>query len=226
MSADVSKDINFDVIKDTYIGVLQKYLVINGRARRREFWIFFFCNLVLGLVLSLIPFINIIFGLLTFIPNITVMVRRLHDTNRSGKWLFLGIAPLLGIIFSLAGSVAAVALNGRGGGCVALISGLVFLVSIAVAIILLFWAAQDGTPGDNRYGPNPKSVTATLPPAASAPVSLEAGSVVCSACGKKNPSGTKFCAECGNKLELGQTYLRLRSVLHPAWNFATLAARK
>jgi len=145
MSARRTKGITFEVIKDTYIGVLKKYVVIKGRARRREFWIFFFCNLVLGLI----PGINFIVGLLTFIPNITVGVRRLHDTNRSGKWLFLGLAPLLGIII-----LTVMFFTGNIYSIIG-VSVFILLASLGVVILLLVWAAQEGTHGGNKYGPNP-----------------------------------------------------------------------
>jgi uncharacterized membrane protein YhaH (DUF805 family) len=131
MSAKTSKEINFEVLKERYIAVLQKYAVIKGRARRQEFWTFFFCNLAIGLalgVLSQFPGIGKLFyavsglfSLAIIIPNFTVGIRRLHDTNRSGFWLFLSLIPIAGII------------------------------------TLIVWAAQEGTGGSNQYGPNPKS---------------------------------------------------------------------
>jgi len=39
-----------------------------------------------------------IFMLVMLLPNISVMVRRLHDTNRSGWWYWLILIPLIGII--------------------------------------------------------------------------------------------------------------------------------
>jgi len=147
MSARAKSNLSFEIIKDTYIGVLKKYVVIKGRARRREFWIFFFCNLVLGLI----PVVGTIVALLTCVPGITVGVRRLHDTNRTGKWLLLGLFPLVGLILLAAG-----ALTGSKGIIVALII-LVVLVSIGIGILLLVWAAQEGTRGRNKYGPDPKA---------------------------------------------------------------------
>ena len=37
-----------------------------------------------------------LFALGILIPHLAVMVRRLHDTDRSGWWLLLGLLPLLG----------------------------------------------------------------------------------------------------------------------------------
>lgn len=42
-----------------------------------------------------------IFMLATFLPNLAVSVRRLHDTNRSGWWLLIGLIPLIGLIVLL-----------------------------------------------------------------------------------------------------------------------------
>lgn len=39
-----------------------------------------------------------IFSLVVLIPSISVAVRRLHDTDRSGWWWWLALIPLVGII--------------------------------------------------------------------------------------------------------------------------------
>jgi len=90
-----------------------KYGVANGRASRSEYWWFslflFIISFVTGfadaflftdLVLEdgISP-INIVASLATFIPSVTAYIRRLHDVNRSGWWMFIaltcvGIIPL------------------------------------------------------------------------------------------------------------------------------------
>ena len=42
-----------------------------------------------------------IYCLALLIPCIAVAVRRLHDSNRSGWWLLLGLIPLIGTIVIL-----------------------------------------------------------------------------------------------------------------------------
>ncbi len=37
-----------------------------------------------------------VFALITALPNWTVSVRRLHDTDKSGWWLLLGLLPYVG----------------------------------------------------------------------------------------------------------------------------------
>lgn len=34
----------------------------------------------------------------TLLPNLAIAARRLHDTDRSGFWLFLLLLPLIGLI--------------------------------------------------------------------------------------------------------------------------------
>ena len=46
-----------------------------------------------------IPFVLLgVFVLVTILPNLSVMVRRLHDTNRSGWWYWIALIPLVGPI--------------------------------------------------------------------------------------------------------------------------------
>ena len=87
-----------------YIEVLKKYAVFSGRARRQEYWMFTLVNLVIVVVISIIgeliglaPLVNI-YILATFLPALGVLIRRLHDTNRSAWWIFITLVPLIGFI--------------------------------------------------------------------------------------------------------------------------------
>ncbi len=42
-----------------------------------------------------------LFGLAILLPAIAVTVRRLHDTDRSGWWIFLGLIPIIGSLVLL-----------------------------------------------------------------------------------------------------------------------------
>jgi uncharacterized membrane protein YhaH (DUF805 family) len=129
---------------------LRKYAEFEGRARRSEYWLFvllkilvilgFFAfflvvggvaavtgagsdgagptsalAIVSGLVVLL--FFAVMLGL--FIPGLAVTIRRLHDSDKSGWWLLLGIVPFGGFV-------------------------------------VLIFTCLDGTPGPNRFGPDPK----------------------------------------------------------------------
>ena len=91
-----------------YLEVLKKYAVFNGRARRKEYWYFVLFNFIINIVLSGIDSMTTGMGLLpgiytlaVLIPSIAVLVRRLHDTDRSGWWVLIGLIPIIGWIVLL-----------------------------------------------------------------------------------------------------------------------------
>jgi len=85
----------------------KKYFVFQGRAKLSEYWYFILFCIILSLVgiyLSSIGSIPLsILGLVlsygTIIPQISVNVRRLHDTNRSGWYLWIPIYNLIITMF-------------------------------------------------------------------------------------------------------------------------------
>ena len=90
-----------------YTAVLKNYAGFEGRARRAEFWqfaLFNFIALVVLLVIGLVihfPFLAFLYDLAVLIPSLAVAVRRLHDTNRSGWWILIGLVPIVGPIVLL-----------------------------------------------------------------------------------------------------------------------------
>lgn len=93
---------------------MKKYAVFSGRARRKEYWMFGLFQILFGMVAMIIdsmigfnfngiPYgvFYMIYGLATFVPSLSVFVRRLHDTNRSGWWILIGLIPLIGAIWLL-----------------------------------------------------------------------------------------------------------------------------
>jgi len=98
MGAKAAKGITFEVVKESLIGTLKKYVVLAGRARRREFWLFVLASFAVGCVVGWIPGVRWLFSLAILIPSFTVGVRRLHDTGRSGWTELLALIPLAGII--------------------------------------------------------------------------------------------------------------------------------
>jgi uncharacterized membrane protein YhaH (DUF805 family) len=61
-----------------------------------------------------------LWALVTSLPGLAVSVRRLHDSDRSGWWLF------------------------------------VLMILFAGLVLLIAWFFQDGTPGTNRFGADPR----------------------------------------------------------------------
>ena len=99
---------------DWYLKVLKQYADFNGRARRKEYWMFFLFNLIFTAIASLIDIAagtaNIesgsglfqgVYSLVVLIPSLAVGVRRLHDVGKSGWMLLLAFIPLIGAIWLL-----------------------------------------------------------------------------------------------------------------------------
>jgi uncharacterized membrane protein YhaH (DUF805 family) len=80
------------------------YVNFTGRACRSEYWYWILFAVIGAIVARIIdyvigaPVVYTIFGLAVLLPNIAIGVRRLHDTDRSGWWLFLSFIPLVGAI--------------------------------------------------------------------------------------------------------------------------------
>jgi uncharacterized membrane protein YhaH (DUF805 family) len=97
-----------------YLEALKKYAVFSGRSRRMEYWYFVLFNIIVAVVLSLIDrligtfsgtsnigLLSGIYGLAVLIPALAVTVRRLHDIDRTGWWIFINLIPLIGAIVLL-----------------------------------------------------------------------------------------------------------------------------
>ena len=91
---------------------LRRYASFSGRARRSEYWWF---SLFGGVVYLPFAFesegliripdgVSAIFGLAflgLLVPTLAVLIRRLHDTGRSGWWWLIGLVPLVGWLILL-----------------------------------------------------------------------------------------------------------------------------
>ncbi len=84
--------------------VLTQYVGFSGRARRSEYWWFVLFTVIVDIVVSAIDaaigssILGIIVSLALLLPSLAVGIRRLHDTDRSGWWILIGIIPLVGWI--------------------------------------------------------------------------------------------------------------------------------
>jgi uncharacterized membrane protein YhaH (DUF805 family) len=87
---------------------LHKYADFHGRARRSEFWWWALFTVIVSFVAGIIDavlgtrtasgngLIGSIAELAMLLPSLAVGARRLHDTGRSGWWLLLWIAIVVG----------------------------------------------------------------------------------------------------------------------------------
>jgi len=94
-----------------YIDVLKKYAVFSDRARRKEYWMFVLWNIIIISVVYIVSMVinnselymyfALLYCLAVVIPSIAVTVRRLHDTNHNGWWIFISLVPFIGHIILL-----------------------------------------------------------------------------------------------------------------------------
>jgi uncharacterized membrane protein YhaH (DUF805 family) len=94
-----------------YLEALRKYSDFAGRARRREYWFFVLFNTLIQVAAFVLDgvvgtfrvelgvgLLSGVYSLAVLVPSFAVLARRLHDTDRSGWWILIGIVPLLGAL--------------------------------------------------------------------------------------------------------------------------------
>ncbi|UIR55702.1 DUF805 domain-containing protein [Sphingobacterium sp. SRCM116780] len=99
-------------LKEAFLKVVRdNYANFDGRARRKEYWMFFLSYMIVYLAIIIVAAIlssisstlgGLVYGILSLaslailVPSLAVAVRRLHDTNKSGWFLLLTLIPLAG----------------------------------------------------------------------------------------------------------------------------------
>lgn len=101
-----------------------KFVTWQGRASRSEYWYFVLFELIVLAVSAIVDnilgtsfkfmnpatgmeqslgygYLYMLSALVMFLPALAVMVRRLHDTDRSGWWYWIALIPLVGVILLL-----------------------------------------------------------------------------------------------------------------------------
>jgi uncharacterized membrane protein YhaH (DUF805 family) len=111
----------------------KRTLDFQGRAGRKEYWLYFLAYLIQIIVAMVIDntllsaftteggvgILYVLVALANLVTALSVGFRRLHDTNRSAWWLLIALIPIIG------------------------------------GIVLLVFYVLPGTPGPNRFGPQP-----------------------------------------------------------------------
>jgi uncharacterized membrane protein YhaH (DUF805 family) len=94
---------------DAVRGAFSHPLTFRGRASRPAFWWFQLLTVIAYAVVSVISdrstvagiILDIIIGIPMAVTNIALAVRRLHDSNHTGWWWWIGFVPLIGWIVSI-----------------------------------------------------------------------------------------------------------------------------
>lgn len=129
-----------------------KFVDLTGRARRSEFWYFYLFS---SLVSSATGGLG---ALVTFLPQMSVTVRRFHDTGHSAWWYFLPMVITFVYSISFLPLLIIASINGNGDmitiGMIALV--IFILAMLVIGIIGLVFLCTDSDPEENEYGPSPK----------------------------------------------------------------------
>ena len=92
------------------------YATFKGRARRSEYWFIQLFLIITNVAVGAIDLVlmngdvdrfianggggivGLVWILVTIVPALAVLVRRLHDTGKSGWWVLMGFVPFAGAI--------------------------------------------------------------------------------------------------------------------------------
>ena len=83
-----------------YLKVISQYADFSGRARRKEYWMFFLFNMIFAYGLQILAFAAevpallfaaVIYTFAVLIPSLAVGVRRMHDVGKSGWYILIPI---------------------------------------------------------------------------------------------------------------------------------------
>jgi uncharacterized membrane protein YhaH (DUF805 family) len=107
-----------------FFRAMGKYAIFSGRARRKEYWYFTLYSFIFAVISGVVfrkvepdldpRYATYAYDVLFLVPALAVGVRRMHDIERSGWYIFIPIYSLV-------------------------------------------LCCENGTPGDNEYGPDPKA---------------------------------------------------------------------
>lgn len=87
-----------------------RYVDFKGRSSRAEYWYVVLASYLIGIAFGILikatnsgifATIEGFYSFLIFIPSLAIWVRRLHDTGRSGWFVFIMLIPIVGWILML-----------------------------------------------------------------------------------------------------------------------------
>ncbi len=87
-----------------FLDAMKKFADFSGRARRKDYWMFVLIYVIISFLIAIVEsiigtsFLSAVYGLILFVPTISIAARRLHDTGRSGWWQLIGLIPIVGWI--------------------------------------------------------------------------------------------------------------------------------
>ena len=89
---------------EEYKKMWRNFANFSGRSTVRDYWMAALMNFVVGFIVGAVAVmvdiaaLGTLYAIAVFIPGISLAVRRLHDTNRSGWFYLINLIPLVGFI--------------------------------------------------------------------------------------------------------------------------------
>ena len=130
-----------------------KYFNFSARSNRSEYNYWFLFTFLAGSILSLLDmffslFLSSLFSLIVLIPSLSVSVRRLHDINKSGWWIFFPVTVV--ILFTFSYLVTFLINN-------IFIVILIIFISFMPLFLFIYWTSlKAGDQKNNSFGPPTK----------------------------------------------------------------------
>ena len=168
-----------------YLEAWKNFYDVGGRASREAYWKAIFTHILVTLGITLLYYFifiddaptaqdaanasanfRLVYNLITFVPFLSLTIRRLNDVGKSGWLLLLNFIPLIG------------------------------------TLILVYFLAQPGQPGENQHRPNPPGLTQEGWGGAEGDHLPEDPERrwECPRCQTKNPNTSFVCSSCGYSL--------------------------
>jgi len=98
---------------EAYKKFWRHYFNFSDRSSRSDFWWVILCNVIIIGVIScpvdfvapvvarILTIVVALYELAVAIPELALIIRRIHDTNRSGWYFFMLFIPIIGVGFYL-----------------------------------------------------------------------------------------------------------------------------
>ena len=153
-------------------GFLTFYFSPRGRISRSQYWLKYFLPVfVIGIIIELIilstgkesgvgsafdSLLNL-FYLVTLWPGIAILIKRIHDRNKTGWLVLLLYVPLVFLAAALIATVTAAVLDNDAATAASGIAlAIVGVITVAITIwFFIEFGCMRGTVGPNKYGPDP-----------------------------------------------------------------------
>lgn len=145
---------------ESYKAFWTRFIDVNGRSTRPEFWHPFWINFLISSVLGVVSsgLLSGLFAIAIIVPTFTVMVRRLHDTNRTMILAIIsyisGFITLIAATLFIIGVIIIVANTESHGLLGATVMAGIFGTVVAGLVTLYTWFVLilAGNKEPNKYG--------------------------------------------------------------------------